>query len=111
MLSVGQREELNLEGKAQQNFYVMQWLDDNDEEWGENFSRGVLKMIYSMTYCYYDRPTCEQLALRLPVSLLGYIGELGAAKENSGSHWEFTVRMQQLIQIKKDIQEGFTADV
>lgn len=111
MLSVGQREELNLEGKAQQNFYVMQWLDENDEEWGENFSRGVLKMIYSMTYCYYDRPTCEQLALRLPVSLLGYIGELGAAKEDSRSHWEFTVRMQQLIQIKKDIQEGFTAEV
>ncbi|WP_065220125.1 MULTISPECIES: DUF5691 domain-containing protein [Butyricimonas] len=111
LLSVGQREELNLEGKAQPNFYVMQWLDENDEEWGEKFSRGVLKMIYSMAYCYYDRPTCEQLALRLPVSLLGYIGELGAAKENSGSHWEFTVRMQQLIQIKKDIQEGFTAEM
>ena len=68
-------------------------------------------MIYSMVFCYYDRPVCEQLALRLPVSLLGYIEKLGATKENSRGHWEFTVRMQQLIQIKKDIQEGFTAEV
>lgn len=106
LLPVGQREELNLEGKVQQNFYVTQWLDDTDEEWGVKFSRGVLRILYSMTYCYYDRPTCEQLALRIPASLLGYIGELGATKENSNSHWEFTVRMQQLLQIKKDIEES-----
>lgn len=106
LLSVAQREELNLDGKVLQRFYLPQWFKEEDEEWGIEFSRGVLKMLYGMTYCYYDRPTCEQLALRLPVSLLGYIGELGATKENSSSHWEFTVRMQQLIQMKKDIQEG-----
>lgn len=107
LLSMEQREQLNLSGKADRNFYIGQWFGEDDGEWGEKFLRGVLGMIYGMDYCYYDRPTCEALALRLPVSLYDYITGLGSAKANSASHWEFTVRLQQLLLMKKDIVEAF----
>lgn len=107
LLSVEQREVLNLSGKVDRNFYINQWFGEDDCEWGETFSRGVLGMIYGMDYCYYDRPTCEALALRLPVSLYSYVADLGSAKANSASHREFTVRLQQLLLMKKDIVEAF----
>ena len=102
-----QREQLNLSGKADRNFYISQWFDEDDSEWGEKFSRGVLKMIYAMDYCYYDRPTCEALALRLPASMYDYVSTLGTSRESSASHWEFTVRLQQLLLMKKEIIQAF----
>ena len=107
LLSVEQREQLNLSGKADRNFYISQWFDEDDSEWGEKFSRGVLKMIYAMDYCYYDRPTCEALALRLPASMYDYVSTLGTSRESSASHWEFTVRLQQLLLMKKEIIQAF----
>lgn len=58
-------------------------------------------------YCYYDRPTCEALALRLPASMYDYVSTLGASRESSASHWEFTVRLQQLLLMKKEIIQAF----
>ena len=107
LLSVEQREQLNLSGKVDRNFYISQWFGEDDSEWGERFSQGVLKMIYGMDYCYYDRPTCEALALRLPASMYDYVVALGASRESSASHWEFTVRLQQLLLMKKDIIQAF----
>ncbi len=107
LLSVEQREQLNLSGKVDRNFYIGQWLGEDDSEWGEKFSRGVLSMIYGMDSCYYDRPTCEALALRLPVSMYDYLLALGATRTSSTSHWEFTVRLQQLLLMKKDIIQAF----
>ena len=107
LLSVEQREQLNLSGKVDRNFYISQWFGEDDSEWGERFSQGVLKMIYGMDYCYYDRPTCEALTLRLPASMYDYVVALGASRESSASHWEFTVRLQQLLLMKKDIIQAF----
>lgn len=107
LLSVEQQEQLNLSGKVDRNFYISQWFGEDDSEWGERFSQGVLKMIYGMDYCYYDRPTCEALALRLPASMYDYVVALGASRESSASHWEFTVRLQQLLLMKKDIIQAF----
>lgn len=89
LLSMEQREQLNLSGKADRNFYIGQWFGEDDGEWGEKFSRGVLGMIYGMDYCYYDRPTVKRCppASRFAIRLHHGIGiGQGEQRESLGIH-------------------------